>query len=150
MHFGDPQLQLLLHSDCGVGVFDLDSFQAKAYDGSMKKRISAFVAGAVLASVPYLLLTRADAQGAGPARAQGGAIQGGPAQLPPGQGFPGGAPQGVPPISSFQLDSDYIYAAAGNWIYKITKNDMRVVGRVSVAPQQRQERPPRPDGNESN
>lgn len=117
----------------------------------MKKSISAFVAGAILASVPYLLLTRADAQGAGPARAQGGAIQGGPAQLPPGQGFPaqgfqGGMPQGVPPISSFQVDGDYIYAAAGNWMYKITKSDMRVVGRVSVAPQ-RQERPPRPDGN---
>lgn len=118
----------------------------------MKKSISAFVAGAVLASVPYLLLTRADAQGAGPARAQGGAVQGGPAQLPPGQGFPaqgfqGGMPQGVPPISSFQVDGDYIYAAAGNWMYKIYKNGMTVQQRVALTPPQRQERPPRPDGN---
>lgn len=111
----------------------------------MKKTISAFIAGLVVASVPYLLLTRADAQGAGPGRTPQGQFQGGPAQLPPGQGVPGGPggfQQVVPPITSITIDGDYVYAGAGNWLYKITKSDMKVIQQVSLRPPQRAERQP--------
>lgn len=128
----------------------MSKFAVKAYDNDMKKTLSAFVAGLVVASVPYLLLTRADAQGAGPVRAgaQGG-FQGGPAQLPPGQGLPGqgGFQQGPPAIQTLTSDNDYVYAGAGNWLYKVRKSDMAVEKRVALTPPVRQERPGRPDGN---
>ena len=118
----------------------------------MKKTISAFVAGLVVASIPYLLLTRADAQGAGPQQRGQGQFQGGPAQVPPIQGIPGGPgqggfQQGVPPITTMTSDNDYIYAGAGNWLYKVSKNDLSITKRVALVPQQRQERLPRQDGN---
>lgn len=112
----------------------------------MKKTLSAFVTGLVVASVPYLLMTRADAQGAGPGQRGGqGQFQGGPAQIPPGQpgpGNPGGFQQGFAPITSITVDGDHVYAGAGNWLYKIGKNDMKVLQQVSLRPPQRMERQP--------
>jgi hypothetical protein len=113
----------------------------------MKKTVSAFLAGLVVASVPYVMLARADAQGAGPQQRGQGQFQGGPGQLPPGQGGAiqdrpnmGGMPQGVPPITTLISDNDYLYAGAGNWLYKIYKNDMTVTKRIALVPQQRPDR----------
>ena len=103
----------------------------------MKKTVSAFIAGLVVASVPYLLLARAEAQGAGPQQRGQGQFQGGPIQDRPNMG---GMPQGVPPITTLISDNDYIYAGAGNWLYKIYKNDLTVTKRVALVPQQRPDR----------
>jgi hypothetical protein len=98
---------------------------------SSPKLFAAFIAGAAIASLPYTLsLGQAHAQGAGPA---------GP---PPQGGFPGGfqggpMPMGGAPINTLVYSGDYIYAGAGNMLYKVNANAMVVEKVIALNPPQR-------------
>lgn len=108
--------------------------------------IAAFVAGAVVASLPYTLSSgKTVAQGAGPA--QGGGFGGGQAggaqggQTLPGQGQgqfrQGQMPMNGPMVNSMTTSGNMLFAAAGDTIYKIEMESMRIVGQAKLpAPRQ--------------
>jgi hypothetical protein len=108
--------------------------------------IVAFVAGAVLASLPYTLSSgKTVAQGAGPVGQGQGfpPIQGGPQPAPPGQGFPGQGgqgqfrPNGVQ-VTSMTTSGQWLFASGGDTIYKIDMSSMQVMGQVRLQPQRPQ------------
>jgi hypothetical protein len=121
-------------------------FQLSCYNATMKVNssiIAAFVAGAIVASLPYTLSSgKTVAQGAGPA--QGGGLGGGQA----GQGFPrqgqglpgqgqgqfrqGQLPMNGPMVNSMAASGNFLFASAGDTIFKIEVDSMRIVGQTKL------------------
>jgi hypothetical protein len=125
------------------------------YNANMKVNssiVASFVIGAVVASLPYTLSGRKTlAQGAGPNQGQG---QGFPPQQGGPQGFPGqgqgqfGQGQGfgqgqqrigaAPMVNVMTTSESWLFASAGDTIYKIEISSMKIVGQTKL-PQPRPE-----------
>jgi hypothetical protein len=118
----------------------------KAYNDRMKgssKIVSAFAAGLVVASLPYTLLSgRVDAQAAGPQQGRPPQQGGGFGQGGPGGGPGGGMPMNFPPVNSMVTMNGFVFASAGNIVYKIDPESMRISGETALMPKQRGNRQP--------
>lgn len=79
----------------------------------MKKSIAPFLAGLSLACVPYLLLSRANAQGStlNPIKSQPVLTEGGGDTL---------------------MDDDYIYVVSNKTVYKMTKGTLTIMFRTKL------------------
>lgn len=117
-----------------------------SYNASMKinsSMVASFVVGAILASLPYTLSSgKTVAQSAGPNQGQGQGFppqQGGPQGFPgqgqgQGQGFGQGQQRfgGSPMVNVMTTSESWLFAAAGDTIYKIEISSMKIVGQTKL------------------